>query len=351
LKGGYRLITPEKLDVPDVVIPVFERDVCKAKYLAKSLAVHDPQQRLGTIILMWVSFKSSEQYLADVNDINESLSGNHKVRFIDFSPELNSQSMNGWYAQQILKLKISSIVSSKYYVVLDAKNALLKDVDAQTFFSWCHQGTMMGAYKASEIPEPHINWYRESARALGVAPPEEGLWPSSITPVVIHKETVQDMLKSLGEGNSIHKLCDGPLCGLLGARGHHGFGASEFTLYTLFARSRSDFDRIHFISDVRSSTLTQRWAVALWRGTSQNHASIANINRLKCQQIANGKAVPLMFGSQPGVLEAMDENQRTDTTALLVQIYTHAKLHDPKATSTQELLDCAIGTFTTRLQQ
>merc|ERR550532_1131569 len=91
--------TPEMLDVPDVVIPFFERDVCKAKYLAKSLAVHDPDQRLGTVFLLWVSEKSHEGYVDDLTEVNRSLSGNHKVRFIDFSSEINGQKVSGWFAQ------------------------------------------------------------------------------------------------------------------------------------------------------------------------------------------------------------------------------------------------------------
>merc|ERR1719245_503640 len=127
--------------------------------------------------------------------MNRSLTGNHKVRFIDFSPEINAQGVDGWFAQQILKLKISSEVSSDYYVVLDAKNAILRDIEADTFFTRCNQGKMIGIYKANGIPQPHVNWYKASAAALKYAPQLKGLWPSSVTPVVIHKRTVTEMLE------------------------------------------------------------------------------------------------------------------------------------------------------------
>jgi hypothetical protein len=343
--GTYRTLSPATLDVPDVVVPLFERDVCKAKYLAKSLAVHDPEKRLGDVILMWVSTKSADEYSDEIGEMNRSLAGNHRVRFIDFSPHVNRQGMAGWFAQQILKLKISSVVSSNYYVVLDAKNAILKDVKADTFFSRCNQGKMLGTYKADEIPKPHVDWYRASALALDVRPPEVGLWPSSVTPVVIHKKTVERMLKSVGEGNSVNKFCDGPLCDMLGAKSNTGVGATEFTLYTLFARNRVDFERIHSINDVRSSSLNHRWGASLWRGTPKSEKFIAQINSLKCLQIASGKEVPLMFGSQPGILERMNPSQRDHTTKLLVQIYQTARLHNPKETSTEELLNCAIGSW------
>jgi len=51
----------------------------------------------------------------------------------------------------------------------------------------------------------------------------------------MHKKTVLDMLESLGEGSDPKQLCAGSLCDKMGAYSDSGQGATEFTMYTLWA--------------------------------------------------------------------------------------------------------------------
>eukprot|EP00406_Dinophysis_acuminata_P045871 CAMPEP_0179301652 /NCGR_PEP_ID=MMETSP0797-20121207/47662_1 /TAXON_ID=47934 /ORGANISM="Dinophysis acuminata, Strain DAEP01" /LENGTH=89 /DNA_ID=CAMNT_0021011163 /DNA_START=20 /DNA_END=285 /DNA_ORIENTATION=+ len=51
----------------------------------------------------------------------------------------------------------------------------------------------------------------------------------------MHKQSVLNMLSKLGEGSNTGKFCDGTLCEKIGGFSDSGHGATEFTLYTLFA--------------------------------------------------------------------------------------------------------------------
>merc|ERR1712072_1046877 len=104
------------------------------------------------------------------------------------------------------------------------------------------------------------------------------------------------MLAAMGEGARPEVLCEGPLCDSLGVFSPSGHGATEYTLYLLYAYSRVDFRCSHFIQQLTDAS--QHWAAGLWRGVNKwGNAGI-------CQSIAQGKDnIPMMFGSQPQVLD------------------------------------------------
>merc|ERR1719401_713667 len=105
--------------------------------------------------------------------------GLRKFHLYDFSSQLNEMStscmgwskngsqctfyLQGWYAQQVLKLKIAKFVPTEYYILLDSKNAFVKDIDEDAFFSPCNQGKIYGTYRFEDIPQPHKEWYAAPA--------------------------------------------------------------------------------------------------------------------------------------------------------------------------------------------
>merc|ERR1740138_451744 len=97
------------------------------------------------------------------------------------------------------------------------------------FFDSCGAAKIFGDMPWDGIPPPH----------------SEGYWPTSITPMVIHRQTVLDMLASINENDSTDSLCNGPLCDMMGARSITGQGSTEFTMYILWARSRVNFPCLH----------------------------------------------------------------------------------------------------------
>jgi hypothetical protein len=141
----------------------------------------------------------------------------------------------GWIAQQVLKLKIASQISSDYYTVLDAKNILTKDIKKDTLVTPCNQAVDRALFTAWDMPSPHKEWYYRTAGHLGIPWPAQGLWPDSVTPFTFHTKTVLNMLAAIGEDPNVWGLCRGPLCGWF-----HEQSATEFILYELYANYRTN---------------------------------------------------------------------------------------------------------------
>mmetsp|Transcript_46845 Transcript_46845/g.134081 ORF Transcript_46845/g.134081 Transcript_46845/m.134081 type:complete len:854 (+) Transcript_46845:95-2656(+) len=390
---------------PTVVIPFFERDLCKLKYTAKSLQANDPDKNLGDVFLMWVSDKPSSQFQDELDAITEAIGESHKVHFKDYTGALQSSGISGWFGQQVLKLKIAHDVKSEFYVVLDAKNTLIREVQRDSFFTACHQARIQAEFKYDDIPQPHSDWYARSANALELDPPSSGYWPASITPVVMHKQTVLDMLSDMGEDPDPETLCAGPLCDKMGAYSSSGHGATEFTMYTLWAYQKTQLECAHVVEQLphfkvkyssdwvermdehlasinvttpearkqitvsshdgfplewspadkggapaedqfplKFEDLTRSWSASLWRGMPENAELLEAVNLWTLNNlVAQQRQYPLMFGAQPEALSSMDEDTRKKATTDLSKIYAKAKLHDPAAETDDKLVECVVG--------
>jgi len=309
--------TPKRPMVPDVIIPTWERDLCKLKYTVRSVAMHDPRHHLGDIRILWVSNKKINDYQDRLNEIKKSVGANKTVYIHDFEWQVNHFPKSGWFAQQILKLKIAAIIKSDFYLVLDSKNTVIRDIEADTMFTKCNQAKVFGQYEFDELPGLHADWFKTSAKFLGVPPPTRGYWPASVTPVLMCRQSVLAMLAQLGESSSPYNLCSGPLCDMLDK------GATEFTLYLDYAHSRSDWDCTHSVVRMDYS---HDVSLSLWRGAPNNAE--------KCRNVAAGTQVPVMFGVQAGALDDMPPAQRKDAVRDLEKIY--AALHDPS----EDLVQC-----------
>jgi hypothetical protein len=256
----------KKKAAPTVVIPFFERDLCKLKYTAKSISVNDPHNFLGDVVLMWVSARHTWEFQDQIDDIVDTLRGTRHVRLEDFTDKMQSVGLAGWHAQQMVKLKAASLVETDYYIVMDSKNTIIHPLEKDPFFTPCGQAIIQAEWTAADIIIPHSDWYDRSARALGLKSPKDGaewdeelLWPASITPMVMHRSSVLDMLGQLGEGVDLDRLCDGDLCNTIGAYSESGHGATEFTLYTLYVYSliaSGGFECIHTIEPVLGFEMT-----------------------------------------------------------------------------------------------
>jgi hypothetical protein len=376
-------------------------------YTAKSIPVNDPDHVLGDVYLAWVSDRPSSQYQGQLDQIKNSITG-RKVTLIDFQPMMSASNVGGWHAQQIVKLKMASVVGSDYYVIMDSKNTLIRKIVPQMFFTECNVARIQAEFEASKIPVPHSDWYRRSANALGLGPPSTGNWPASITPILLHKKTTLDMLAHLNEPSSIQTLCAGPrpgdLCDKMGARSISGHGATEFTMYTLWAYSRPNLKSIHFVEPMANfkisyghgwhsamayhltrtgfvattlmeqvtvsshqwpiewtpekmvgmptqdqfplkfEDLTRKWAASLWRGEASNAKLLEAVNLVTLTDVDAGKRqFPLMFGAQPASLNSppMDPTKRAQAVDLLVNIYKKAGLWS--GGDPEELVRCVVG--------
>ena len=110
-------LRPPKPIKPEIVIPVYERDLCKFKYTAKSISTFDPDHLLSDVRILWVSKNPVSQYQADMDEAKAAIKKTRNVWFHDFTQQMNSVKIGGWFAQMILKLKVASVVGSDFYVV------------------------------------------------------------------------------------------------------------------------------------------------------------------------------------------------------------------------------------------
>ncbi|CAK0909156.1 unnamed protein product [Prorocentrum cordatum] len=183
-EGGCPACAPSSVSPPAVVLPFYERDLCKAQYTARSIALHDTGSALGDVLLLWISTQPSDAYAEGIQAIRDSLAGSRKVELLDLSPQVNGNHKDGWYAQQVLKLKAASRVNSEYFVVLDSKNTLLQDVNAQTFLTECRQARLFGTYPWGQLPKLHQEsgstarrrCWRSASRTAGSGPPRSRPW-------------------------------------------------------------------------------------------------------------------------------------------------------------------------------
>lgn len=288
---------------PAIVVPTFQRDLCKVLILGKSIAKYDPDGHLGDFYLMWISREPSWKYANELGKLKAVVEegGIRKFVLMDFSEEVRTTEfqcilwsqngsecrvrMTGWYMQQALKLKIAVSLPVEYYLILDSKNALFTKVERNTFFSPCGQAIIRGQYAYDEIPVPHKTWYEKSAASLGVRPRTDIYWPTSITPALLHKATVLEFLKYIKEGNNTRRICDGDLCTRLAEE------CTEFSLYYMFAVSQPNIKCNYFFA----SPGTPHDNIALWR-TGGIH------NLYACERVANGSISAVTFGLQSGTL-------------------------------------------------
>jgi hypothetical protein len=306
-----------------VVIPVYERDLCKLKVTARSIVAHDPDGVLGKVFVLWVSQAPRSEFARQLNEITHILEEHGEVEVL----EMQLNGVMGWLAQQSAKLKVASLVSSEYYVVLDAKNTLLRDIEPDDLFTPCNQAKVFGRYSVDAMPGGAGIWYRASAGALGQQAMDWGVWPASITPMVMHRQTTLDMLSVLGESPGFGSACNGSLCDRL--RGH----STEFTLYLVYAARVASFDCIHAIEE---RPFGEELSATIWRGP--HYLTSEQVRNLAERSGINGNL--LFFGAQAGALDGWQGTERFNILSDLSTVYKNASLYDWD--NSEDMADCIV---------
>lgn len=304
--------TPAVRDRPNVMIPVFERDLCKLRATARSIVEHDPDRTLGKIFVCWVSGKSRYEFASQLDEITHILEEHGDVEVL----EMPLAGMTGWMAQQSAKLKVASRVLSEYYIVLDAKNMFLMDIGPETFLTPCNQGKVFGRYDIDNMPAEHRGWFGTSAGVLGQQVMDWGKWPASVTPMVLHRQTTLDLLSRLGENSDFDSgVCSGGLCDKFRQQ------ATEFTLYLVYAARIASFDCIHAIEE---RPWGDELSISVWRGDSQGLA--VQVKAIAEHSELNGH--PFFFGLQSGALNGIGGEARFSILEDLFTIYVNASVYD-----------------------
>jgi hypothetical protein len=325
---------PAERDLPDVMIPVFERDLCKLKVTARSIVEHDPEGTLGKVFICWVSDRSRWDFADQLDEITHILEQHGDVEVL----EIQMGGVSGWLAQQSAKLKVASRVSSEYYIVMDAKNTLLRDLEPDTFFTPCNQGKVFGRYSISDMPTEHRSWFWASAGVLGQQVMDWGKWPASVTPMVLHRQTTLDLLSMLGESPDFDSgACAGGLCGKFSQQ------ATEFTLYLVYAARIASFEHRPYthsfdcIHAIEERPWGDELSTSIWRGGG-NQAS-DQVRAIAEHSDRNGR--PLFFGAQAGALDSFQGMERLDILKDLFTVYDNASLYDWD--NWDDMVDCVVG--------
>jgi hypothetical protein len=326
-----------------VVIPFSEGDLCKLVYTVKSLSLHDPDRVLGAIYLVWVSTVPKSKYAEAITAIRDSLKVMHEVHVLDYSHQVVDPAKPGWLVAEAVKLKIATMVSSNYYVVLEAQNTLLRDLTTDLFFSEC-RAKVPGTFHHSNISEPQLGWYKLAAGLLNVSAPASGYWPSSTTPVILHRLTVLALLQYIGEKPSMDPICSGALCSMLGIKtgselAEDQVATNDLALYNVFARSLEHFPCIHDVTEPVPDhpEPAQRWAVSLGGSlTGQESVALGDA-------VATGAEKPWMFGMHANVMKTLSTDQQEEVRTQLVNVFETARLYDSGMTSRDDLVKCIVG--------
>jgi hypothetical protein len=240
------------------------------------------------------------RYMDTIERTMAELNKTHRVHFYDLSPVVQNSGTTGWVAQQVLKLKIASLINSDYYMVLDSKNTLTMDIEKDTLVTPCNQAITFAAYTAENMPQPHNGWYFSTAARLGVPWPQEGRWPDSISPMTLRTQTVLDLLHAVHEEPNFRSICQGPLCAWFKSQ-----SATEFILYQLYAYFKKDYHCIH----------DQDWPIvgSMWRGKTDEARIEAESKKY-------------FFGAQSGAFRGIWGDQRTQAGIKMRQVFLDARL-------------------------
>lgn len=111
---------------------VFEAELVLLELQARSLAMHlDPDCVAQIIVLDNTALGIRRKQMQSLRRAYGGLS--HCVTFIRVPTLANMRGVSGWRSQQVAKLVVSRQLSTKKYVVLDAKNHLVRAANFHTF--------------------------------------------------------------------------------------------------------------------------------------------------------------------------------------------------------------------------
>jgi len=222
----------------EAVVPLYESDLCRARLFARGIKKFD-KGAFSKIHLMWISDAPIQDYRQEMSKIEQELkSSGHDVSIETFTTD------SGWHKQQEMKLRASSKIESTFYVVLDTKNAPIKDFDLSTFLTADNKGIVTGSRKKADFASPHGkfshidqvhgDWYKQAEKTLGHKLPENTMLPFSVSPQVIHTKSARKLVSELESrtGQDLFHV-------MLGGKG------TEFTLYQTYMRTEREFSCYH----------------------------------------------------------------------------------------------------------
>jgi hypothetical protein len=179
----------------EIVTIVFDREIELFRLQARSLARNiSAEFRRIHVILNEPASSGFYEEVAAIVETEFGHSERERVRIWSSRDLLSVSDPRGWFTQQILKLKIASYVESEKYVVLDAKNHLIRKTDVNSFLSPDGRPYMARTFNNMPLKDYILGSLRTFGLDSNIA--DQYSMPS-ITPFVLYRDCVLAMMKDI----------------------------------------------------------------------------------------------------------------------------------------------------------
>ena len=224
-------VEDQKEEKTSVVLVTYKSDSCRAANLVKSLLKYDICSTLNPILVVWndkwsfVPGKKSivkDEYMNQIQNLGKIR--NVTITLVKPWGKKGERSWWYWGGQQLGKLMISRIITTKYYLVLDSKNMLIAPLFKHDLYNECgvarkmgygiNQSDIMKMYEDMKIKNisskndcmkfhnNNINfiWICKTIAALYQSNYPKQLfssyfpWHNSITPAMLHTDSVRKLI-------------------------------------------------------------------------------------------------------------------------------------------------------------
>lgn len=248
----------------DAVLPLWERDLDRARLLARTLS------RFGhAISRLWLV--AAEDVLERAVPMFAGIVETEGVPERAWVPELshwrgllrlpwNGSARPGYRAQQLIKLEAARWVETEFYLTLDADVVFTGEVA----FDWL---VREGRARSVRFPGAnHGRWYRVAAEILGVS---ESRWEHGVTPCLLSRRCALG-LQAFLEQPAGRRDAQVALASAHGVTG--GWRSlllrrndwTEYTLYHTFVEHGDVFDQHHFAVPPEAWYGGNVWTAADW---------------------------------------------------------------------------------------
>lgn len=222
---------------------VYSNEIPLLKIQLKSLAIYADKTLFNEHLIIC----NDEKSVYDALKLElENLDYPFKITVLCRNDILNDRNelFAGWYLQQSLKLYAARYISNDHYLVLDAKNHLIRPLQADALFS---SGKPI-MYTLSKKGDVYSAIMKRSSECLGFDNTDFSRFSVPVTPFLIITKHVLQMLTILereenGVVDAIAKKVDGTR-------------ATEFMLYSVFLSHLGHFSDHEPISYKKTKNLT-----------------------------------------------------------------------------------------------
>ncbi|WP_420396366.1 DUF6492 family protein [Nioella sp.] len=229
-----------------VVIVYYEFDVSMAGLLARSLEKYLDPELACEIIFLDNCANGELGRAAFENEIRTQFDTLKTItRRVRLESVSDRDDLNGYTAQQSLKLEVARLVKSPFYLVLDTKNHLICNVSFSTLFS--DSGLPRSSWAN------HTGYLRtclnHSAEFFGVTIEENAKTLPTVTPYIMNTQIVcalLDHIKSKGWESVYDVIIDNDK-------------RTEFLLYYSFIHANYDLETVYCMGPSLGTTLFANW--------------------------------------------------------------------------------------------